>query len=69
LKCLAEILMILEYAKVRPNAISPERANPSDAGLDVFFSKFLTTILCLQLICSLEYYFGVEYFTIWEKNI
>ena len=30
--------MILEYAKVRPNAISPERANPSDAGLDVFFS-------------------------------
>ena len=30
--------MILEYAKVRPTAISPERANPSDAGLDVFFS-------------------------------
>tara|TARA_S200002703_G_C3673242_1_gene206749 strand:- start:103 stop:558 length:456 start_codon:yes stop_codon:yes gene_type:complete len=30
--------MILEYAKVRANAISPERANPSDAGLDVFFS-------------------------------
>ncbi len=30
--------MILEYAKVRENAVSPERANPSDAGLDVFFS-------------------------------
>jgi len=30
--------MILEYAKVRQNAVSPERANPSDAGLDVFFS-------------------------------
>ena len=30
--------MILEYAKVHPRAISPERANPSDAGLDVFFS-------------------------------
>jgi len=30
--------MILEYAKGRPNAISPERANPSEAGLDVFFS-------------------------------
>jgi dUTP pyrophosphatase len=30
--------MILEYAKVRQSAISPERANPSDAGLDVFFS-------------------------------
>ena len=30
--------MILEYAKVRESAVSPERANPSDAGLDVFFS-------------------------------
>ena len=30
--------MILEYAKVHQNAVSPERANPSDAGLDVFFS-------------------------------
>jgi len=29
--------MILEYAKVREDVISPERANPSDAGLDVFF--------------------------------
>ena len=29
--------MILEYCKVRDNAITPERANPSDAGLDVFF--------------------------------
>tara|TARA_A100001015_G_scaffold319736_1_gene443629 strand:+ start:4673 stop:5128 length:456 start_codon:yes stop_codon:yes gene_type:complete len=30
--------MILEYAKVRPNANNPDRANPSDAGLDVFYS-------------------------------
>ena len=30
--------MILEYAKVHPNAVNPERANPSDAGLDVFYS-------------------------------
>ncbi len=30
--------MILEYAKVRESAVSPERANPCDAGLDVFFS-------------------------------
>ncbi len=29
--------MILEYAKVRPSASDPERANPSDAGLDVFY--------------------------------
>ena len=29
--------MILEYSKVRYNARTPERANPSDAGLDVFF--------------------------------
>jgi len=30
--------VILEYRKVRPNTRTPERANPSDAGLDVFFS-------------------------------
>lgn len=30
--------MILEYMLARPNARDPERANPSDAGLDVFYS-------------------------------
>ena len=30
--------MILEYALTRPNANEPQRANPSDAGLDVFYS-------------------------------
>ena len=30
--------MILEYAKTYPDAFDPERANPSDAGLDVYFS-------------------------------
>jgi dUTP pyrophosphatase len=30
--------MIIEYAKTRKNAHSPQRANPSDAGLDVFYS-------------------------------
>lgn len=30
--------MILEYAKIYPDAFDPERANPSDAGLDVYFS-------------------------------
>ena len=30
--------MILEYAKVRESANAPQRANPSDAGLDVFYS-------------------------------
>ena len=29
--------MILEY-KVRPGALAPTRANPSDAGLDVFYN-------------------------------
>lgn len=29
--------MIVEYARVRESAKHPERANPSDAGLDVFF--------------------------------
>ena len=30
--------MIVEYTLCRPMAKSPERANPSDAGLDVFYS-------------------------------
>ena len=30
--------MIVEYAKVRESAYTPSRANPSDAGLDVFYS-------------------------------
>jgi dUTP pyrophosphatase len=30
--------MIVEYAKVRESAFTPSRANPSDAGLDVFYS-------------------------------
>ena len=30
--------MILEYAFTHKNAIAPVRANPSDAGLDVFYS-------------------------------
>ena len=30
--------MMLEYKRLRPNARPPERANPSDAGLDVYYS-------------------------------
>lgn len=30
--------MILEFAKVREGIVTPVRANPSDAGLDVFFN-------------------------------
>ena len=29
--------MIIQYYKTRDNVISPQRANPSDAGLDIFF--------------------------------
>ena len=29
--------MILEFMKIRKNVKTPQRANPSDAGLDVFF--------------------------------
>ena len=29
--------MLLEYYKVRGDAVSPTRANPSDAGLDIYF--------------------------------
>jgi len=30
--------MMLEYRRVRPDAIPPTRANPSDAGLDIYFN-------------------------------
>ena len=30
--------MIIEYAKVREDVVVPMRANPSDAGLDVFYN-------------------------------
>tara|TARA_R110000851_G_scaffold52045_2_gene123235 strand:+ start:254 stop:775 length:522 start_codon:yes stop_codon:yes gene_type:complete len=30
--------MILEYVRVRDNVIPPSRANPSDAGLDLYFN-------------------------------
>ena len=37
--------MIIEYARVRESARPPERANPSDAGLDLFFSPEPKSIL------------------------
>jgi dUTP pyrophosphatase len=39
--------MMLEYNRLRPNVRPPERANPSDAGLDVYFSPSdpMTSIL------------------------
>tara|TARA_Y100001938_G_scaffold139199_1_gene205734 strand:+ start:4728 stop:5216 length:489 start_codon:yes stop_codon:yes gene_type:complete len=30
--------MILEYCLTHPNVVPPTRANPSDAGLDIYFS-------------------------------
>lgn len=30
--------MIIEYSRVRPDAKPPARANPSDAGLDLFYN-------------------------------
>ena len=30
--------MIIEYGFTHPNVIPPTRANPSDAGLDIFYS-------------------------------
>ena len=30
--------MIIEYMRVRESAHPPERANPSDAGLDLYFN-------------------------------
>jgi len=40
--------MIIEYAKVRSTAHDPDRANPSDAGLDVFYSPEEPTTVALH---------------------
>ena len=32
-------IMIIEYSRVRPGAKPPERANPSDAGLDLYLTQ------------------------------
>jgi dUTP pyrophosphatase len=40
--------VIIEYAKVRPTAHEPDRANPSDAGLDVFYSPEDPTTVALH---------------------
>jgi dUTP pyrophosphatase len=37
--------MIIEYQRTRSTARPPERANPSDAGLDLFFNPAPTTEL------------------------
>ena len=35
--------MIIEYYRLRPEVREPTRANPSDAGLDLYFSPLLNT--------------------------
>ena len=40
--------MILEYAKVHSGALEPQRANPSDAGLDVFFSPAVSATVLIN---------------------
>ena len=37
--------MIIEYTRTRQSAKPPERANPSDAGLDLFFNPEIEGIL------------------------
>ena len=40
--------MILEYVRVRETVRPPERANPSDAGLDVFYNPAENNIVSLE---------------------
>ena len=40
-----ESIVIIEYARVRESARAPERANPSDAGLDLFFNPEPRSVL------------------------
>jgi dUTP pyrophosphatase len=41
--------MIIEYYKLRPHAIAPSRANPSDAGLDVFYCPETPDIAAIRV--------------------
>jgi dUTP pyrophosphatase len=41
--------MIIEYYKLRPGVINPSRANPSDAGLDVFYCPETPDIIAIRL--------------------
>ena len=41
--------MIIEYYKLRPDAIDPSRANPSDAGLDVFYCPSTPDVAAVRL--------------------
>ena len=41
--------MLLEYARVRETAKPPVRANPSDAGLDVFFCPDDEAVLAVKI--------------------
>jgi dUTP pyrophosphatase len=65
--------MLLEYFRVRPSAQPPERANPSDAGLDLFFNPEPKNMLLLpehdsvviepgeNAVLSTGYRFGVPH--------
>ena len=41
--------MMIEYARVRDNARPPVRSNPSDAGLDVFYSPDDAAVTALTI--------------------
>ena len=41
--------MIIEYYKLRPDALDPSRANPSDAGLDVFYCPSTPDVAAVRL--------------------
>ena len=57
--------MIIEIEKIRNNVKMPERANPSDAGLDVFFNpedgKEITVFSNENKLLSIGCKFGVPH--------
>ena len=65
------VIVILEYALTHPTANDPERANPSDAGLDVFYSPENETRLLLlspgaSKVIPTGLRFGVPQATCWR---
>ena len=46
--------MIIEYVRMRSQAGPPQRANPSDAGLDLFFNPEPNGFLVSEKIDAVE---------------
>ena len=53
--------MIIEYARVREDAIKPTRGNPSDAGLDIYYNPEHATAIAVEPASSARLQSGLQF--------